>query len=269
MRKGRRSSFYEQNHSAPPEPLIQKETEVVVESLVLNARRGQNHIEEVKMERGNPIGSEEFQQHFTPEPPAKPANQQQQPRNKVKQAHLPRPKLELAARKQERGLKPDRPPLKKPWETSKPRARSKSQDRSATRTKAGAGTTALLNTSLNTSQGFNDTFDCEDWVHLTPFKGDGGKDNPPATPIQEEEAERGQTLKRTRSSPESSSSSESEHSPYIPQKRKRQYPPDQAKPALARRARGQPSKAATDKESAPPLKRESLHGEQLTVNLLN
>eukprot|EP00063_Salmo_salar_P023555 XP_013998390.1 PREDICTED: shugoshin-like 1 [Salmo salar] len=247
VQEGCRSSFCKQNHSSPTEPLIPEETE--------------NPIQEVKTEKGNPIGSEEFQQHSTPGPPAKPANQQQQPRAKPKQAQPPRPKPEL-----ERGRKPDCPPLKKPWETSKPRARSKSQDRSATRTKAGAGTTALLNTSLNTSQGFNDTFDCEDWVHLTPFKGDGGKDNPPATPIQEEEAERGQTLKRTRSSPESSSSSESEHSPYIPQKRKRQYPPDQAKPALARRARGQPSKAATDKESAPPLKRESLHVSRMEVS---
>uniref|UniRef100_A0A4W5KCE1 Shugoshin C-terminal domain-containing protein n=1 Tax=Hucho hucho TaxID=62062 RepID=A0A4W5KCE1_9TELE len=251
-----------QNPCAPTEPLIPEETEVLVESPVLNDRRGQNHIQEVKTKKDNPIGSEEFQQHSTPGPPAKPANQQQQPRAKPKQSQPLQPKPEL-----ERGRKHDRPPLKKPWETSKPRARSKSRDHSATRTRAGAGTTAPLNTSLNTSQGFNDTFDfeCEDGVHLTPFKGGGDKDNPPATPIQEEEAERGQgqTLKRTRSSPESSSSSESEHSPYIPQKRKRRCPPDQAKPTLARRGRGQPSKAATDKESAPPLKRESLHGRRV------
>ncbi|XP_055733053.1 shugoshin 1 isoform X2 [Salvelinus fontinalis] len=267
VRKGRRSSFYEQNHSAPPEPLIQKETEVVVESLVLNARRGQNHIQEVKMERGNPIGSEEFQQHFTPEPPAKPANQQQQPRNKLKQAHPPRPKPELAARKQERGLKPDRPPLKKPWETSKPRARSKSRDRSATRSRTGVASAAPLNTSLNTSQGFNDTFDfdCEDGVHLTPFKGSGPKDNPRDTPIQEVERGPKQNPKRTLSSSESSSSSESEDSPYVPQKRKRRSPPDQAKPALARRARGRPSKAATDKENGPPSKPELLHVNRMEV----
>eukprot|EP00063_Salmo_salar_P059047 XP_014033882.1 PREDICTED: shugoshin-like 1 isoform X1 [Salmo salar] len=270
VRKGRRSSFYEQNHSAPPEPLIQKETEVVVESLVLNARRGQNHIEEVKMERGNPIGSEEFQQHFTPEPPAKPANQQQQPRNKVKQAHLPRPKLELAARKQERGLKPDRPPLKKPWETSKPRARSKSRDRSATRSRTGAASAAPLNTSLNTSQGFNDTFDfdCEDGVHLTPFKSSGPKDNPRDTPIQEVERGQKQNPKRTLSSSESSSSSssESEDSPYVPQKRRRRSPQDQVKPTLARRARGRPSKAATDKENGPPSKPELLHVSRMEVS---
>ncbi|KAK6327804.1 hypothetical protein J4Q44_G00034500 [Coregonus suidteri] len=257
VREGRRSSFYEQNPSAPPEPLKQKETEVIVDSLVLNDR-GQNHIQEVKMERGNPIGSEEFQQHFTPEPPAKPANQQQQPRNKPKQAQPPRPKPEPAARKPERGRKPDRPPLKKPWETSKPRARSKSRDRSATRSRAGVGSAAPLNTSLNTSQGFNDTFDfdCEDGVHLTPFKGGGPKDNPRDTPKQEKVVEtgQGQNPKRTQLSPESSSSSssESEDSPYVPQKRKRRSHTDQAKPALARRGRGQPSKAATDKENAPP-----------------
>ncbi|KAM9418422.1 shugoshin 1 [Salvelinus alpinus] len=269
VRKGRRSSFYEQNHSAPPEPLIQKETEVVVESLVLNARRGQNHIQEEKMERGNPIGSEEFQHHFTPEPPAKPANQQQQPRNKLKQAHPPRPKPELAARKQERGLKPDRPPLKKPWETSKPRARSKSRDRSATRSRTGVASAAPLNTSLNTSQGFNDTFDfdCEDGVHLTPFKGSGPKDNPRDTPIQEVERGQKQNPQRTLLSSESSSSSssESEDSPYVPQKRKRRSPPDQAKPALARRARGRPSKAATDKENGPPSKPELLHVTRMEV----
>lgn len=273
MRKGRRSSFYEQNHSASPESLIQKKTEVVMESLVLNARRGQNNIQEVKMERGNPIGSEEFQQHFTPESPAKPAYQQQQPRNKPKQAHPPWPKPELAARKQERGLKPDRPPLKKPWETSKPRARSKSRDRSATRSRTGVASAASLNTSLNTSQGFNDTFDfdCEDGVHLTPFKGSGPKDNPRDTPIQEVEREQKQNPKKTLSSSESSSSSssESEDSPYVPQKRKRRSPRDRAKPALALRTRGRPCKAATDKENGPPSKPELLHGEHLTVNVDN
>ncbi|XP_064839172.1 shugoshin 1 isoform X2 [Oncorhynchus masou masou] len=269
VRKGRRSSFYEQNHSAPPESLIQKKTEVVVESLVLNARRGQNHIQEVKMERGNPIGSEEFQQHFTPEPPAKPAYQQQQPRNKQQQAHPPWPKPELAARKQERGLKPDRPPLKKPWETSKPRARSKSRDRSATRSRTRVASAAPLNTSLNTSQGFNDTFDfdCEDGVHLTPFKGSGPKDNPRDTPIQEVERGQKQNPKRTLSSSESSSSSssESEDSPYVPQKRKRRSPRDRAKPALALRARGRPCKAATDKENGPPSKPELLHATRMEV----
>ncbi|XP_029509132.2 shugoshin 1 isoform X1 [Oncorhynchus nerka] len=269
VRKGRRSSFYEQNHSAPPESLIQKKTEVVVESLVLNARRGQNHMQEVKMERGNPIGSEEFQQYFTPEPPAKPAYQQQQPRNKPKQAHPPWPKPELAARKQERGLKPDRPPLKKPWETSKPRARSKSRDRSATRSRTGVASAAPLNTSLNTSQGFNDTFDfdCEDGVHLTPFKASGPKDNPRDTPIQEVERGQKQNPKRTLSSSESSSSSssESEDSPYVPQKRKRQNPRDRARPALALRARGRPRKAATDKENGPPSKPELLHATRMEV----
>ncbi|XP_020360686.1 shugoshin 1 isoform X2 [Oncorhynchus kisutch] len=269
VRKGRRSSFYEQNHSAPPESLIQKKTEVVVESLVLNARRGQNHIQEVKMERGNPIGSEEFQQHFTPEPLAKPAYQQHQPRNKPKQAHPPWPKPELAARKQERGLKPDRPSLKKPWETSKPRARSKSRDRSATRSRTGVASAASLNTSLNTSQGFNDTFDfdCEDGVHLTPFKGSGPKDNPRDTPIQEVERGQKQNPKRTLSSSESSSSSssESEDSPYVPQKRKRRSPRDRAKPALALRARGRPCKAAKDKENGPPSKPELLHATRMEV----
>lgn len=244
-----------------------------MESLVLNARRGQNNIQEVKMERGNPIGSEEFQQHFTPEPPAKPAYQQQQPRNKPKQAHPPWPKPELSARKQERGLKPDRPPLKKPWETSKPRARSKSRDRSATRSRTGVASAASLNTSLNTSQGFNDTFDfdCEDGVHLTPFKGSGPKDNPRDTPIQEVEREQKQNPKKTLSSSESSSSSssESEDSPYVPQKRKRRSPRDRAKPALALRTRGRPCKAATDKENGPPSKPELLHGEHLTVNVDN
>lgn len=40
VQEGRRSSFCKQNHSSPTEPLIPEETEVLVESLVLNDRRG-------------------------------------------------------------------------------------------------------------------------------------------------------------------------------------------------------------------------------------
>ncbi|KAL0961846.1 hypothetical protein UPYG_G00332440 [Umbra pygmaea] len=255
VRAVHRSSFCEQNPSAPLE-LPEEEPEVLVESPVQNNKQGQNHVQEVKAKMDNPIGSEELKQGSFPEPLAKPANQPQQTRAKPKKAQLQGP--ELAARKPERGRKLDRPQLKKPWENSKPRARSKSRDRSATRSRVKAGNAAPLNASLNTSQGFNDTFDfdCEDGVHLTPFKFGGGKNIPPATPIHKEEVERGQT-------PTSSSSSESEFSPYVPQKRMRHSPPEQAERTATRRVRLR--RAVTDKENEPPSKPESSYRTRMEV----
>ncbi|XP_061521178.1 LOW QUALITY PROTEIN: shugoshin 1 [Phycodurus eques] len=78
----------------------------------------------------------------------------------------PRPKADGPLR----GRKPERAPLKKPWENPK-RVRSKSRDRSAPPPQ-----------QLNTSLGFNDTFDfdCEEAVHLTPFKAKPDHPEPPA-----------------------------------------------------------------------------------------
>ncbi|KAF5891861.1 shugoshin 1-like isoform X1, partial [Clarias magur] len=91
-------------------------------------------------------------QHSTPEPPQRCVSRQ----TKRKAAQ--------AATKPERGRKAERAPLKKPWE--KPRARSK------TRAAAG-GSAPAPSDRLNSSLGSNDTFDfdCEEAVHITPFRG--------------------------------------------------------------------------------------------------
>uniref|UniRef100_UPI0037E80C7D shugoshin 1 n=1 Tax=Semicossyphus pulcher TaxID=241346 RepID=UPI0037E80C7D len=201
-----------------------------------------------------PADAEEFQ-HSTPETaPSKKTNQQRPGRKQApQQQQQPRTKTEPAARKPERGRKPERAPLKKPWENPKPRARSKSRDRSATRAKTSAPSQG---NKLNTSLGFNDTFDfdCEEAVHLTPFKAKA-EDNPPATPITEETQHRGQTeaspVPKQGESSLSSPSSESEDSLYVPQKsRRRQTSPDKTKAITTRR--GRPSKVIRQKENIPP-----------------
>ncbi|XP_056439162.1 shugoshin 1 isoform X2 [Gadus chalcogrammus] len=117
----------------------------------------------------DPIGSDRIQ-HSTPEPLPAISTHQPQPRKKHTQQQQPqRVKQEPAARNPERSRKGERGPLKKPWENTKvSRTRSKSRDRSA-RPPAAQGPPA---DNLNTSLGFNDTFDfdCEEAVHLTPFK---------------------------------------------------------------------------------------------------
>lgn len=198
------------------------------------------------------MDTEEFQ-HSTPEPtPPKRANQQRPGRKQTQQQ--PRNKPEPPVRKQERGRRPERGPLKKPWENPKPRARSKSRDRSATRAKTAPPTRG---NKLNTSLGFNDTFDfdCEETVHNTPFKAKA-EGNPPATPISEEAPQKGQAQTETvvskrKESISSSPSSESEDSLYVPQKtRRRQSSPDKTK--VITRHRGRPSRVARGKENSPP-----------------
>ncbi|XP_061677576.1 shugoshin 1 isoform X2 [Syngnathoides biaculeatus] len=121
----------------------------------------------------------------------------------------PQPKADAPVR----GRKPERAPLKKPWENPK-RARSKSRDR-------GAAPPQQLNTSL----GFNDDydFDWEEAVHVTPFKPKPGHPEPPAP-------EPGV--------PPSPPSSESKDSPYVPRKKtKRGRPSLQTTEAVATRSR--------------------------------
>lgn len=211
------------------------------------------------------IDTEVFQ-HSTPEhvPPKK--NNQQHPTRKQAQQQL-RNKAEPAGRKPERGRKPDRAPLKKPWENPKPRTRSKSRDRSATRSKTAPPSQG---NKLNTSLGFNDTFDfdCEEEVHVTPFKAKP-EDNQTATPVSEEplqkdpaETDASPAVSRqseTISSSSSSPSSESEDSLYVPQKtRQRHVSPSKSRRITTRR--GRPSKVTRQNENVPP-KPEKVSGE--------
>lgn len=207
----------------------------------------------------DPTEPEEFH-HSTPEPvPPKISNQQQQ-RRKQPQAQ-PCTKPEQAARKPERGRKAERAPLKKPWENPKPRTRSKSRDRSATRAKTAPPSQG---NKLNTSVGFNDTFDfdCEEAVHVTPFKAKA-EDNQPAMPICEDAPQGDQaqpkaspvTSTQNESNSSSSPPSESEDSLYVPQKTNRkQAPPNLHKVITTRR--GRPSRR---KENIPP--KEEISGE--------
>ncbi|KAG7500054.1 shugoshin 1 [Solea senegalensis] len=201
-------------------------------------------------EMAHVIDTEDFQ-HSTPEPVPNTKKTQQSNR---KQAQLqPRTKTEPAPRKAERGRRPERAQMKKPWENPKPRARSKSRDRSATRSKTAP---PPQSNKLNTSLGFNDTFDfdCEEAVHITPFKPKVD-DSQVATPVSEEPPQSRQpvtedTASRNESS-SSSLSSESEDSLYVPQKTKRkQTSPDQTKVITTRR--GRPSKVIRQKENIYP-----------------
>ncbi|XP_029299779.1 shugoshin 1 isoform X2 [Cottoperca gobio] len=196
----------------------------------------------------DPVDNEEFQ-HSTPEPVPPKNNHQRAGRKRAQQQ--PRTKPEPAAQKPERGRKPDRAPLKKPWENPKRRTRSKSRDRSATRAKTAPPSQG---NKLNTSLGFNDTFDfdCEGTVHVTPFKAKA-EDNQPSTVVSEEtrQTEASPAVSKQNESSESSPSSESEDSLYVPQKsRCRQSSPDKTKGITTRRGRA--SKVARQKENIPP-----------------
>lgn len=183
--------------------------------------------------------------HSTPEPA--PAKRSKQPNRKQAQQQ-PRSKTEPASQKPERGRKPERAPLKKPWENHKPRARSKSRERAATRAKTAP---PAQSNKLNVSHGLNDTFDfdCEEDVHITPFKAKA-EDGQPAT-SKTEEAQIKAAPVVSEQSETSSSSSESEDSLYVPQKsRRRQISPDRTK-AITTRKRSS-SKFAKREENIPP-----------------
>lgn len=195
-------------------------------------------------------------QHSTPEP-VQPKKSRQQPSRKQAQQQQQQQlssKPEQASRKPERGRKPERAQLKKPWENTKPRARSKSRDRSATRAKAAA---PAQGNKLNNSLGFNDTFDfdCEEAVHVTPFraKAEGGE---PALSEDAQETGQAQTeaspvLSKQSESSSSSPSSESEDSLYVPHNTRQRLASPEKTTAITTR-RGRPSRVFRRTEHVPP-----------------
>ncbi|KAF3707475.1 Shugoshin 1 [Channa argus] len=212
--------------------------EALVASPIHSDSRNQNQPQkEPKPVLAEPIQTEDFQ-HSTPESILPKRATQQQPNRK--QAQQSRTKAEPAERKPERGRKAERAPLKKPWENPKPRARSKSRDHSATRAKTAP---PPQGNKLNNSLGFNDTFDfdCEEAVHITPFKAKA-EDNEPA------QTKSSPVVTKQNDSSSSSPSSESEDSLYVPQKTKRRQASLDANIAITTR-RGRLSRR---KENIPP-----------------
>ncbi|XP_034016913.1 shugoshin 1 [Thalassophryne amazonica] len=205
-----------------------------------DSRKHKQTQQEGGSELTDPTGSGEFQ-HSTPEH-VPPKAVKQQPSRKQTQLQ-PHTKPEVTVQKSERGRKPDRAPLKKPWENPKPRARSKRRNKSATQTKTAP---LLQGNKLNTSVGCNDTFDfdCEESVHLTPFRAKA-EETQAAESVCEVAPQRSPTptepqlvLSKEDDSSLCSPSSESEGSIYVPQRaRRRQSSPEKAKVITTRRSR--------------------------------
>ncbi|XP_068431769.1 shugoshin 1 [Clinocottus analis] len=207
---------------------------------------------EAETDLADHVGTEDFL-HSTPEPvPPKNTNNLQRPSRKKAQQQ-PRPKPEPAPQKAERGRKPDRAPLKKPWDNPKPRTRSKSRDRSATRAQTAIPSQG---NKLNSSLGFNDTFDfdCEEAVHVTPFRAKA-EDDQSSTLVNKEtpQTEATPVVSKPIETSSSSAASESEDSLYVPQKSRRpQTSPDKSKVITTRR--GRHSKVIREKEIIQPKK---------------
>ncbi|XP_017540883.1 shugoshin 1 isoform X1 [Pygocentrus nattereri] len=157
-------------------------------------------------------------QHSTPEPLQRSVSRQ----TKKKPAQA------VARSKPERGRRPDRIPLKKPWENSKPRARSKSRDRSHNRGQTAPPPCDRLNSSL----GGNDTFDfdCKEAIHITPFRaGSKTSENQTEEALPSPVAPPSPVAVETESSP---SEEEADDSLYVPDKkfrRARSPPPRRAR----------------------------------------
>ncbi|XP_077363400.1 shugoshin 1 isoform X2 [Festucalex cinctus] len=162
---------------------------------------------------------------------AEPAKQREEPWEILK-AHLdngvctqdPEPPVNTRKRghhqpKEPARKPPERAPLKKPWENPKRKVRSKSRECRVPAPK-----------HLNTSLGFNDTFDfdCEEAVHLTPFKAKP-EDHPAGPALNTPAPDAG--------SPSSSPSSASEDSLYLPKKKARRghASPETTKVIITRR----------------------------------
>uniref|UniRef100_H3C4Y9 Shugoshin C-terminal domain-containing protein n=1 Tax=Tetraodon nigroviridis TaxID=99883 RepID=H3C4Y9_TETNG len=180
--------------------------------------------------------TEDFQ---PPTPEHVPARKNRQQRPARKENQQPRSRPERTGRNPERGCKPERASLKKPWENPKPRARSKSRDRDRVRPTRSKSAAPSQGSKANPSQAFNDTFDfdCEEAVHITPFKAKA-EDSP---------SEMEPSTTRRGCSP-SSPSSESDDSLYVPQKSSR----TQGKSSAVTTRRGRASKAITPEEDVLP-----------------
>uniref|UniRef100_H3CUX4 Shugoshin C-terminal domain-containing protein n=1 Tax=Tetraodon nigroviridis TaxID=99883 RepID=H3CUX4_TETNG len=184
--------------------------------------------------------TEDFQ---PPTPEHVPARKNRQQRPARKENQQPRSRPERTGRNPERGCKPERASLKKPWENPKPRARSKSRDRDRVRPTRSKSAAPSQGSKANPSQAFNDTFDfdCEEAVHITPFKAKA-EDSP-----SEMEPPDDASPTRRGCSP-SSPSSESDDSLYVPQKSSR----TQGKSSAVTTRRGRASKAITPEEDVLP-----------------
>ncbi|XP_061110647.1 LOW QUALITY PROTEIN: shugoshin 1 [Conger conger] len=147
----------------------------------------------------------------------------QQPTPEAPPTRLPRPPPQPPRGRAERGRKPDRTPLKKPWESAKPRGRSQSRERANRRQRPTAATPSDV---LNATLGSNDTFDfdCEEAVHLTPFRAGGRA--PGAGPCEDTPTGGGATPSvveggASSSGSDSSSSQDEDDSLYLPNQKRR------------------------------------------------
>ncbi|XP_028847614.1 shugoshin 1 isoform X2 [Denticeps clupeoides] len=149
--------------------------------------------------------------------------------------------------KPDRGRRPDRAPLRKPWESGRQRARSKSRDRSQSRGAAPGDT-------LNSSLGGNDTFDfdCEEAVHVTPFRAGAkaAQDRLPALDSCSVVA-----MESDASSPgeeEEEEEEEQNDSLYVPQKSRRRSRVGGENAAPPKRTRSKQRPAREQKENVAP-----------------
>ncbi|XP_026990069.2 shugoshin 1 [Tachysurus fulvidraco] len=189
-------------------------------------------------------------QHSTPEPPQRCMSRQ----TKRKAAQ--------SATKPERGRKVERAPLKKPWE--KPRARSKSRA-------PAAGSAPATSDRLNSSLGSNDTFDfdCEEAVHITPFRGGVKVSEAPPSPVTMPSPV---ALNSPAPADDAPSSSEAEQdtndSPYVPDRKCRriQGPPPRRARSKRRsaRTRGRQNSGPKQNRTAPELSKNCKTGAEAT-----